>query len=671
MRSWQLDRRLGSAIVAGIAMLSSLACGSGAQEAGQGGLARTPRSSAITATAAVCTGTGSHDKHAAYGIGCAVCHPCGGAYQFDAFTYTRGTSTSGGTITLTGTDPATCSVACHFPMGTQPHSITWGTPGPLDCTSCHAVAALPSVHPTLVVQNPTRADCEACHRMGEHTKGTVVLVSHGVDWMNSASSGFHAYSANARIASCQACHGADLTGGSTSTGCRDCHDRNLPTGVTSWRTNCVMCHGDKATGQSSPPRATWGNNVPSDTANVRIGAHAAHLTGSAIAPPFDCAVCHVKPTDALSDGHVDEATAKVVFSGLAANRGEPAAAWSRDTGTCSSTYCHGATLGGGTNKSPTWTRVGQGEAGCGTCHGLPPPAPHPSVSGGLSGCAVCHSDTVDSSGALIPPSAGGLHLDGFVEGGHDKDWMDKTSTKFHAYSANRGLGPCQACHGADLSGGATQVGCAKCHGAGWERNCTMCHGDPADGTGAPPRTTWGNSGDPLRVGAHTAHVKGTSVAAPLDCDQCHVVPADAFSPGHIDDAAAKLTWGSLATVGGAAPAWDRTAGTCASTYCHGNYAGTFSYYYWDGTYDARYAGKRATPSWTGSPTACDSCHGNPPRENLSWHGYHNGGNQCQLCHPDAIGTVAGVGIGITNRARHANGVVDVEPQWDAQCFNCH
>ncbi|WP_242343202.1 CxxxxCH/CxxCH domain c-type cytochrome [Anaeromyxobacter terrae] len=661
-------------MLAASALLFSSACGSGGQEVGQGGPARTSRSSsAIVANDAVCAGTGAHDKHASSGVGCAVCHPCGGAYQFGTFTYPgAGTSTSGGTITLgAGTDPTTCSVGCHYPMGTAPHPISWTTPGPLDCTSCHAIAALPSTHPALVVESPTRADCEACHQMGEHTKGSVVLVSHGPDWMESASLGFHAYSANRRIASCQACHGVDLTGGSTHTACGDCHDRNLPAGVTSWRTNCVMCHGDAATGQSAPPRATWGNDAPSDASNVRIGAHATHVTGSAIAPPFDCGVCHVKPADALSSGHVDEATAKVVFSGLAANRGEPTAAWARDTATCSSTYCHGATLGGGSNKTPNWTRVGQGEAGCGTCHGLPPPAPHPSVAGGLSECSVCHPDTVDSSGAIIPPSANGLHLDGLVEGGHDAQWMDEASPKFHAFSANRGLGPCQSCHGADLTGGSTGVGCAKCHDAGWERNCTMCHGDPADGTGAPPRTTWGNDGDPLRVGAHTAHVRGTSVAAQLDCDQCHVVPTDAFSAGHIDGATATLTWGPLATLGGTAPAWDRTAGTCSSTYCHGSYSGTFSYYFFDGTYATRYAGKRGTPSWTGASMACDSCHGNPPRENVSWHGYHGGGNQCQLCHADAIGTANGVGTAVTDPVKHMNGSVDIEPQWDGSCFGCH
>jgi hypothetical protein len=84
-----------------------------------------------------------------------------------------------------------------------------------------------------------------------------------------------------------------------------------------------------------------------------------------------------------------------------------------------------------------------------------------------------------------------------------------------------------------------------------------------------------------------------------------------------------------------------------------------------------YAGKSATPNWTDAPMACNSCHDNPPRTGV-WHsGAHGGGNQCQLCHPDATGTTAGVGTGITNLAMHVNGTVDVTPQWTGSCFNCH
>ncbi len=81
-----------------------------------------------------------------------------------------------------------------------------------------------------------------------------------------------------------------------------------------------------------------------------------------------------------------------------------------------------------------------------------------------------------------------------------------------------------------------------------------------------------------------------------------------------------------------------------------------------------YAGANAMPSWTGAATTCTSCHGDPPA-GATWHGYHGGGNQCQLCHPDASG-LPGSAV-ITNPALHVNGTIDLAPQANNSCFNCH
>src|SRR5512133_1097984 len=50
--------------------------------------------------------------------------------------------------------------------------------------------------------------------------------------------------------------------------------------------------------------------------------------------------------------------------------------------------------------------------------------------------------------------------------GHALPWMQTADLGFHAYSANRGLGECQLCHGPTLDGvgGTTSVSCAQCHG---------------------------------------------------------------------------------------------------------------------------------------------------------------------------------------------------------------
>jgi len=446
--------------------------------------------------------------------------------------------------------------------------------------------------------------------------------------------------------------------------------------VGSWRVNCVMCHGggDNATG--APPRATWGQGADP----VRVGAHTSHVTAGALAPAFDCTACHEKPSDALSPDHVGGPTAGVAFGGLAVQGSTPS--WDRATATCSNVYCHGATLPGGARVTPRWA-PGGGETACEVCHGVPPPAPHPIVVGGLPACNVCHGKSVDAGGAVIPPAAGGLHLNGTVEAaGHEASWTDPSSPDFHAFSANRGLASCQACHGADLEGGTARTACGQCHDrnlpagvASWKVNCVGCHGGVGNATGAPPRPTWGNDGDPLRVGAHAVHVAGTRVTLPLGCEACHVRPASALSPGHVDAATASVVFGGAATLGGANPSWSRVSGSCAATYCHGNYAGTFAYTFAGEARSVDYAGPAASPGWTEGPMGCTGCHGNPPSRYLAWHGLHANGtianaNDCQTCHPDATGT-NGKGTAITNLALHMDGKVDVTPRWTSRCFRCH
>jgi predicted CxxxxCH...CXXCH cytochrome family protein len=523
--------------------------------------------------------------------------------------------------------------------------------------------------------------------------------------MDTTSPSFHAFYVNQGLAACQTCHREDLTGGVTGVACATCHEEagDLPPGVTTWQENCVMCHGGTDNLTGAPPKAIWGQaGDPArggGTADpVRVGAHTTHVSESDIAPVFGCAVCHVVPTDALTPGHVGGGTATVTFGGLAVNGVSPAPGWDRGSATCSNTYCHGATMG---RTTPiVWTQVGQGEGDCGTCHGLPPPTPHPAVdtSGGLAGCSGCHPLTIDATGRLTPPREGGAHMNGLLEAlGHETTWMDTTSPDFHAFSVNRNISSCKGCHGDDLAGGAVGVGCAQCHDAAlptgvasWSVNCVMCHGGIDSQNGAPPKATWGNAGDPargggvadpLRVGAHTKHM-ATALMGSLDCGACHVEPTDALSPGHIvsGDSIATVTWGDMAVHGGTQPSWDRSAGTCASTYCHGNYSGVYAYFVWDwGAEDlvpmyAPYSGARATPGWADGPVTCGSCHGNPPAASGTWHTRYHGNlgyqRDCQTCHPDAK-SVNGVGTEITNPALHINGVVEVTPRWTSACWGCH
>ncbi len=455
--------RLGAALGA----LLLAACGAPPSEpARPAGIASVaPRSvgpQAAMAAGPTCGGATTHEKHINQ-FTCITCHPCGGQFGFDVVTtFPGGTTTEGGTLTRgTATTPTTCAVGCHSPLGSPVQAVSWAAPGPLACTACHAPTAFPPTHPGTFTSTTTRAECEACHAGGSHLQGTVSLVGHPPGWVDQASAGFHAFSANRGLASCQQCHGQDLAGGATGVACGRCHDASLPAGVTSWKTSCVMCHGGTDSQTGAPPAALWGQagdptrgGGPADP--VRVGAHATHLGASAISPAISCGTCHVVPTDALSAAHVEASTgtptAEVTFSGAAA-AGGASPAWSRTDARCSNVYCHGATLAaGGTTTSPTWTG-GAAQAACGSCHGVPPPAPHPAAAD-LAACASCHPLTMTSAGALIAPGAGGKHLDGVVEasGGHAASWMDPTSPAFHASSANLGLASCQGCHGVNLDG---------------------------------------------------------------------------------------------------------------------------------------------------------------------------------------------------------------------------
>ena len=127
--------------------------------------------------------------------------------------------------------------------------------------------------------------------------------------------------------------------------------------------------------------------------------------------------------------------------------------------------------------------------------------------------------------------------------------------------------------------------------------------------------------------------------------------------------------------------WDIGLGTCSNVACHGVKAGTFSYFFPDGSGEPTfntvdYGGTYATtPSFHTTGDSCVACHGNPPR-NGAWHsGQHAGGptaamNQCQSCHPDATGT-SGRGTAITNLSLHINGVVNVQARFRSSCFGCH
>lgn len=276
---------------------------------------------------------------------------------------------------------------------------------------------------------------------------------------------------------------------------------------------CTRCHGDStrdgdAVTRSAPPTDTFGNTAASFPG---VGAHVAHLTASTTHAPVACAECHVVPTDTEARGHND-GTTQLVFGPLATKDGGAAPAYDPGTRQCTNSGCHGPV-------SNRWTRPRTSDEACGSCHGLPPPRPHPQYTA----CHACHEEVVNTQGFVAPAK----HVDGVVQ--------------------------------------KNEASCVACHGA-------------TDG-GAPPRSLDGGTDiTQVGVGAHQAHLSGGRWSRPVACEACHVVPAMSVTPTHPNGGAAEVvadagydTATRTCTVGchGArSPVWNTAdAGlTCSS--CH-------------------------------------------------------------------------------------------------------
>jgi predicted CxxxxCH...CXXCH cytochrome family protein len=291
-------------------------------------------------------------------------------------------------------------------------------------------------------------------------------------------------------------------------------------------------------GTSSSPAPPPDLSGASERGRVGVGAHAVHLAGGLASRPVTCESCHLVPATTNAQGHLDEPPADVVFGGAATARGRTPS-WDRASLRCAQSWCHGPSSLSGPH-SPPWTA--ESPLGCAGCHGLPPPPPHPQ----LATCNLCHGEVVT---AALTIARRDLHVDGVVEI-------------------------------------AAPASCASCHGS--------------EPSGAPPPDLAGNVATSASgVGAHRTHLEGTGRARVVACNECHVVPAAPFAPGHLDSMLpAEVVFGGVATAFGAAPSYDGIS--CAGSYCHG----------------ATLAGGTLTaPSWTAPPTTqtyCGSCHGLPP-----------------------------------------------------------
>jgi len=527
-------------------------------------------------------------------------------------------------------DKVTCSgIYCHgatLADGPASAELAWvssdGAEGA--CGSCHGVPPAPPHPPT--------ATCGMCHAAvmneegqwiapdkhidGEVDSGSGAGGYHPAGWSSPLEHGASFNSSGAKA--CTSCHAADLSGGAAGVGCNLCHP-----GFTS---NCTFCHGGTDSQTGAPPASVIGEV---DTSAAGVGAHTVHLAGDLTwRAPIECTACHSVPADALSAGHVDGGSAELTFGDAATAGGaEP----SFDGSGCSSVHCHGSAALGGAEPEPEWHKVDGTQAVCGDCHALPPPPPHPEDDQ----CSMCHETVIGADLSWNDPS---LHVNGNIDASmdHPDGW---TSPNMHGAAFNSdGAGACTGCHGDDLSGGSSGVSCTTCH-PGFTTNCVFCHGGADNQTGAPPANVLGATAkDAPGVGAHSAHVgTGSNWRADFTCDQCHKVPADALSAGHVDGGTAEIVWGDIAASGGSEPVWDGAG--CQATWCHGGSSG----------------GSAPSPDWfSQGEGACGSCHGLPPDAP------HPASQDCGACHSEVIVSLAEW----ADPQRHLDGVVDITSPHD-------
>ncbi|MFZ2949144.1 MAG: CxxxxCH/CxxCH domain-containing protein, partial [Desulfuromonadaceae bacterium] len=624
-----------------------------------------------------------HGSHAStpYQKACVNCHNGNnhqdGIYQ-DVFNVTAGTvSATGGLSPVYDKAAQTCStVYCHSnanPRGGTTITITtpsWnggkgtiiGTAG--ECGTCHSAASDPS---------PT--------------------------WSASHTKHINGYGANPNF-TCTACHAGTASGNSAifgtmtarslhTNGVKDVAFNSFANGgawdSSSAACSNLYCHSNVqgSTGVGAPtsftPGLAW--NGPAVTCgschasmvklsniSTATGSHKRHVQGYG----YDCSSCHGAGYSATGNAvsvatHVDRVIT-IGFTGTAATNGATPSYYQGNNSPgngyeyCSNVYCHSNVQGSGgvgvpsKFAAPVW---GTGPVDCGLCHA------NMATSTAATGSHVKHAQTAGYScptchnGAGKDPNppfaATAKHADGTIEISFSGNAAGAAYSKGGGVAPGTGYGACSAtnCHGQGApTWGATST--APVNGFPFSATqCTKCHGSAATNpfySTAIPKVTINTD---ARVGAHTAHLVGTSnISNAIACSECHAVPGTVTAAGHMDGTIQVAFNGTLAK------SQTTNATSCATTWCHGG----------NTTLLPQNSPARTAPVW-GTPFAttsvlgtggtagtsgsgyCAQCHGYPPlTEN------HAGmlATDCIGCHPH----VNSSGTGFTDPTHHINGLVE-------------
>jgi predicted CxxxxCH...CXXCH cytochrome family protein len=323
----------------------------------------------------------------------------------------------------------------------------------------------------------------------------------------------------------------------------------------------------------------------------------------------------------------------------------------------------------------------QGVLACGTCHGdgaghAYPPRDRCLFAAPASDAHRAHVESTRLRDAPLACSAchpaadaslRGRHADGRVDVRFDPT-LARLGARFDPVTRRCAV----SCH--DREGARAQprfdepgpLQCGDCHGAPPANHyggpCSSCHAEPnADGSALRARTLHmngrvdvgvsegrecgachGAGGDPMPVTpGHVVH-RDSVLSAPIVCSDCHVMPEEITSAGHLDRGQATppdIVFGARARAFGQQPSFE--AGVCRNVACHGAGVG-------ESLDRALRWEDRGSPS-------CSSCHGLPPG------GSHPQDDRCAttICHGSEVRAGDPPTISAAGRALHIDGVIDV------------
>ncbi len=530
-----------------------------------------------------------------------ICSTCHGVHYTDSRSSTfDGSSTAkgrGNYVNLSSGD------GYQLRTDRRGSKVSSGTPDKLNiCTNCHANKKSHNAKD----QDVQCVDCHGAHVEYDATNSPVLnpqnltnvyLVRRNVNNHGTPSKIYFRYTGSQReyknaqgTGVCQGCHKVPEAGGkyppehdsNKASDCKNCHFHSSQAG--SFSGSCGQCHGMPPNSATPGP---GGLALPATGALLAgaVGAHAAHVTSGL---KMECNGCHegyanrVMPSKTIDIGFAVNGVnvpgfTNVPISGTY-NNNNPLSNGYTFTGpvgagpnqTCSAIYCHGSTLTGGSNLSPSWVG-GISQVACGTCHGAsastpPTTASHARHAGAGVGqlqiaCANCHGLHTDNK-----------HVNGNVKwnfaalnGGQYKT----PSGRFYTISGSTGrLAPSAAygtcsniyCHSNGGPNGAAIAYTTMTWG-GASLNCGSCHANMA--------TT------PAANGGHFKHSSTGNTSGPaFDCSACHTGYTATSTNGtthanKLVELNGAVTGYSKVSPMPAGGAW----GTCSTSKCHGSATG--------------------------------------------------------------------------------------------------